>query len=440
MKTLFIFRRDLRLQDNLGLIESVKESDEVYTCFIFTPEQIDNNPYMNKKSVNFMLQCLEELGSEIEKSGGKLYFFHGKPEEIAVKYDIDAVHVNRDYTPYSIQRDLAIKEMCTKKKIIFRQFDDNLLVSPGKVLTNSQTPYVKYTPFFRKCNEEKIAEPRIEKLKIAKFKENVIEYKPKFEEEKASISGGRKEALKILSDLGKFKNYSIERDYPSKSGTTHLSAYIKFGVISVREAYHAVFSKFGKEHTLIRELFWREFYYHIIHHFPRVIGHSFIKKYDFLDWSHDKETFQKWCDGKTGFPIVDAGMRELNATGWMHNRVRMIVASFLTKDLLIDWRWGEKYFAQKLVDYDPAVNNGSWQWASSTGCDSQPYFRIFNPWLQGEKYDPNCDYIKKWIPELREVPNKDIHSLYKIKVPNYPSPIVEHSKQAELTKKLFKST
>ncbi len=248
----------------------------------------------------------------------------------------------------------------------------------------------------------------------------------------------------ILDDLDRFRDYKTRRDFPFEHGTTRLSAYLKFGLCSIREIHEAVSKQLGILHPLIRQLYWRDFYIHIAFHFPHVFKRAFKPRYERIQWSYDSSLFQMWCEGKTGFPIVDAGMRQLNTTGWMHNRVRMIVASFLTKDLHIDWRWGERYFAERLVDYDPSVNNGNWQWAASTGADAQPYFRIFNPWRQQKRYDKECKYIKKWIPELSKVKANIIHKWFKPtnldSEISYPKPIVDHKEESQFAKELFAST
>ena len=254
-----------------------------------------------------------------------------------------------------------------------------------------------------------------------------------------NIKPGRKECLDILSNLTRFNNYEVERDYPSKERTTHLSPYLKFGTCSIREAYHRIKTVLGNEHPLIRQLYWRDFFVQIGYYFPRVFNSAFREKFNEIKWQNNMNIFELWCNGKTGFPIVDAGMRELNSTGYMHNRVRMIVSSFLVKDLHLDWRKGEEYFANKLIDLDIAVNNGNWQWTASTGCDAQPYFRIFNPWIQQRKYDPDCKYIKKWVPELKEVKREIIHNWFKQKETksiNYPKPIVDHNKESQLSKQI----
>jgi deoxyribodipyrimidine photo-lyase len=241
-----------------------------------------------------------------------------------------------------------------------------------------------------------------------------------------------------LEQLKTQSGYLSQRDFPALASTTGLSAYLKFGCCSVREAYYAVIQALGGEHPLIRQLYWRDFFTHIAFHFPHVFGHAFHQQYDNIAWKNNLDDFQAWANGLTGFPIVDAGMRELNQTGFMHNRVRMVVASFLVKDLHISWRWGERYFAQHLIDYDPCVNNGNWQWAASTGCDAQPYFRIFNPWLQQQKFDADCVYIKQWIPELRPFQPNTIHRWHKNPQPSdYPLPRLDHAANSRQAIRLF---
>ncbi len=306
-----------------------------------------------------------------------------------------------------------------------------------------------YTPFFNNASQQLVNKPKTESyasLSSTSVSATTIEQVCKKHHLVASpdsFFGGRKQGLKVLSSLSQFTQYDKERNIPANDdGTTHLSIHHKFGTISPRETYHAVVQKLGKTHTLIRELYWRDFFTHIAHYFPHVFGSSFKPAYDQLEWEEGGSLFRAWCDGQTGFPIVDAGMRQLNETGYMHNRVRMIVASFLTKDLRVDWRLGERYFAQHLADYDPAVNNGNWQWAASTGCDAQPYFRIFNPWTQQKTYDPDCLYIKKWIPELVGNSAKEIHALEKSDkstISGYPRPIVDHDVERKKTLTWFRT-
>jgi deoxyribodipyrimidine photo-lyase len=447
MKSIFIFRRDLRLVDNTALINALEESDTVACCFVMDPRQL-KSPYRSDGAVQFMVDSLKEVDDELRKKNSKLHLFYGKSEEeiekLIKKEKIGAVYINKDYTPFSKKRDKKIESVCKKNSIKFFSYDDCLLTTPGAVLTGQGKPYSIYTPFSNKAIKQKIPNPKknskknyyskkIPGSKDIKFLETLVEKRNPDLLEK----GGRSNALKILRGLGKFKKYKQERDIPSIHGTTRLSAHNKFGTISVREFYYGIVDKLGPTHILVKQLLWRDFFTHIIHHYPHVLGHSFHPKYDKLKWSNDKKRFKKWCQGKTGFPIVDAGMRELNKTGWMHNRVRLITASFLVKDLHIDWRWGEKYFAQKLVDYDPAVNNGNWQWAASTGCDAQPYFRIFNPWRQQERFDPDCEYIKKWVPELKKYSAKELHKWKGDK--KYPAPMIDHSTESSKTKAAYSS-
>jgi deoxyribodipyrimidine photo-lyase len=322
-----------------------------------------------------------------------------------------------------------------------------LLHEPGDVLKDDGRPYTIFSHFFRKARSIPVRPVNaarvnnLTNLRVASEQHEVLNYDLQDRIAQRSTRGGRSTALEVLASLRNFAQYKTEREYPAKSATTRLSAHNKFGTCSIREVYHSVVNELGGEHQLTAELFWRDFYSHIAYFFPHVFGHPFHPKYDALAWDTASKKFDAWCAGRTGFPIVDAGMRELNATGFMHNRVRMIVASFLTKDLHIDWRWGERYFAQKLVDYDPAVNNGNWQWCASTGCDAQPYFRIFNPWLQQRRYDPDCSYIKAWIPELRSIVTALIHSPDKLKdaaIPGYPAPIVDHATESKRAKEAYR--
>lgn len=452
-KSLFIFRRDLRLIDNTGLNHALKQSEHVIPCFIFDPCQVsDKNKYKSDNAIQFMCDSLEYLDNELHKHNAKLYLFH-ETTEIVVKNliaseSIDAIFVNRDYTPFSIKRDAAIEKICKKFHIAFEQYDDALLNSPEIVLKKDNSHYSIFTAFYKKAVTIPVQEP--EKLYHGNWFSGSIKnshtkslLKKILSTHNSNIAcfGGTQNALNILKNLEDHTRYKHDRDYPSIN-TTHLSAHLKFGTISVRQTYYAIIKHLGRSHPLLRQLYWRDFFTHIAFHTPTVFGHAYHKKYDALAWNYDKKIFNLWCQGKTGFPIVDAGMRELNATGFMHNRVRMIVASFLIKDLHIDWQWGERYFAQQLVDYDPAVNNGNWQWSASTGCDAQPYFRIFNPWLQQKKYDPECIYIKKWIPELQSCDSKVIHNWFKENSPyikGYQKPIVDHAQESLIAKKMYRN-
>lgn len=451
--SLFIFRRDLRLEDNTGLIATLAASKQVIPCFIFTPQQIEHNAFRSDACLQFMIESLQDLESQLQAKGAKLYLFYGKPEEIVAqciqKLQVDSVVVNRDYTPFSQTRDQQIEAICQQQNVPFFSFDDLLLNPPEATLKADGTPYSIFTPFFRNASKWDIQAPKRnshtnyyqQSISFAK-KDLYPQILPTFNP-KQTIPGGRKAALHILRNLPDFANYGSQRDIPAIHGTTHLSPHLKFATCSVREIYFAIAERLGRDHDLIRQLYWRDFFTTIGFYFPHIYKGAFRQKFDQLPWDEDKKRFKLWCEGQTGFPIVDAGMREMNETGWMHNRVRMIVASFLVKDLHLPWQWGEKYFAQKLIDYDPAVNNGNWQWSAGTGCDAQPYFRIFNPWSQQKKFDPDCIYIYRWIPELKSLTAKEIHEWFLDKhhslTSSYPSPIVTHDKEAKLALKRFHS-
>lgn len=450
-KSLFIFRRDLRLDDNYGLQASLMQSEKVIPCFIFDERQVtEKNEYRSENAIQFMIESLIDLDEQLQKKKAKLFLFYGTAEKIVTQLikeeKIDAVFLNKDYTPFSIKRDKALYATCHAHSVGFHSFDDALLNPPETIMTGNGTPYSVFTAFYKRSSSVPVAQPH--KTRALNFYTKAIscaEPKTIFKKivihhnDHIAVHGGRTQALKITNKITQFKNYSSTRDIPSAL-TTHLSAHLKFGTISVREAYAFISNKLGTQHPLLRQLYWRDFFTYVAYHSPFVFGHAYHKKYENLTWSYSKKDFEKWCKGQTGFPIVDAGMRQLNTTGFMHNRVRMIVASFLTKDLHIDWLWGEKHFATQLVDYDPAVNNGNWQWSASTGCDAQPYFRIFNPWTQQQKFDPECHYIKKWVPELKKVDHKVIHNLFKnkIKISGYPEPMVDHATESRMAKIMFK--
>ncbi len=434
-KSLFLFRRDLRLEDNTGLIFALESSEVVIPAFIFTPEQIEKNSFRSDHCLKFMIESLKDLENQLKKKGGKLFFFKGTPEEVVrqcmSKLGIEALIVNRDYTPYSQQRDKKLEKVCKMGSIPFYSFDDALLHPPEETLKKDGKPYSIFTPYFRNASKQKVLPPAQNRA-THYFHGSIpfAEDKSVFPRQTVEngLVGGRSEALKLLKKLGSLGKCG-------RLGSSHLSPYLKFTVCSPREVYAAICDKLSVHHELIRSLYWRDFFTSIAFFFPHVFKGAFHPKFNKLKWSSNQKAYQRWCEGSTGFPIVDAGMREMNQTGFMHNRVRMIAASFLIKDLHIDWRWGEKYFAQTLIDYDPAVNNGNWQWVASTGSDAQPYFRIFNPWNQQKKFDPECIYIKQWIPELRDLPPKSIHTWYEEKYragcKKYPAPMTHHETAAK---------
>lgn len=453
--SLFVFRRDLRLEDNTALIAALNHSDDVLPCFILDPRQIQKNSYKSDHCITFMVQSLYDLHEQLKHKSGRLYLFYGNAEaviqDLVEHLGIDAVFVNHDYTPFSKKRDNIIERVCKKNKVVFNVYDDALLHQPEATLKANGQPYVVFTAYYNNARKLPAIEP------VGNHHNNYYKKPVKYERDLAFISqflpehdksrvspGGRRNALALLKKIKNLGAYDKDKDYPALDATSHLSSHLKFTTCSIREVYYACINALGKKHALIRQLYWRDFFTMIANYFPHIFGAAFREKYNNLAWSDNKILFKKWCQGKTGFPIVDAGMRQLNQTGFMHNRVRLIVGSFLVKDLHIDWRWGEKYFAQKLIDYDPAVNNGNWQWVASTGCDAQPYFRIFNPWLQQKKYDPDAVYIKEWVPELKNIAPKLIHQWFKKKVQaeyaqcDYQAPVVDHDLESKIAKKLYR--
>ena len=455
---IFLHHKDLRYQDNTTLNLMSKELKDIIPIFIFPPEQIDSkkNKYFSHNFVQFMCESLIELKKDYLKKKGNLNFYKGDTldvlKDIHKKYKIENIGFNVDYSPYAKKRDTSIINWAKKENInIYTEEDillQDLLEGDTKSI-NSGNPYKVFTPFMKYLrstfdvrNISKKKPSLINKSIITKYSINDKDLKLFYQQnDNLNVKSGRHEAKKKLKLIKKQQEYDEMRNCLTYK-TTHLSAYTNLGLLSIREIYHYCLEKLGKDNGIINELYWRDFYYNIIYFYPQVVGNSFKEKYDNIKWRNDKKEFKSWCEGKTGFPIVDACMRQMNTIGYMHNRGRMIVASFLTKDLLIDWRWGEKYFATQLQDYSISANNGGWQWTAGTGTDSQPYFRIFNPWSQSKSYDPNCEYIKKWIPELEEVTNKDIHEWDKkykdYKSIKYPEPIVDHKKERLNTLKIYK--
>ncbi len=440
-KVLFMFRRDLRLQDNTALNQALRDSSQVLPCFIFDPRQITKHPYQSLPGLRFMLESIIELQQNLKALGSELALFSDFPVAVVNRmfelHAIEAVYVNRDYTPFSRKRDDELERLCLDLGIDFHVMADSLLLEPEHGIKKAGMPYKVFTAFYNNARRFPVALPEILETQgnfmnfDAKMNASLPEF-PVLTGHESHPAGGRSHAVAILTRLVFHADYEAVRDYPYLAATSQLSAHLKFGTCSIRETYCAIAEKLGAGHPLIRQLYWRDFFTHIAFHFPHVFGKAFHGQYDTLVWDNDIHAFQRWRDGSTGFPIVDAGMRELNQTGFMHNRVRMIAASFLTKDLHISWRWGERYFARCLTDYDPCINNGNWQWAASTGCDAQPYFRIFNPWLQQKKFDPDCIYIHRWLPELREVSPEIIHRGDRRRISgDYPEPMLDHSVESK---------
>lgn len=449
---LFIFRRDFRLVDNIGLLELSKKCSTIYPVFIFTPEQVERNPYKSNNSILFMIESLISLDSQIKQmSGGKLLTFYGKNDmvvrQLIKEYNIDYIGFNRDHTPYAKSRDKSIIDICEDSGVEVVIGIDYSLHEPGSIMNSTGNPYQKFTPYYLIAKSKKVSSPARRKRIQFSIGNNIKKYTitlstamERFCKPNSNIlvNGGHDSGLTVLKTaIRNASDYKNIHNILSKD-TTHMSPYIKFGIFSIRQVYQA----FSGHTEIIRQFIWRDFYAQVLHFFPAVLEGPMKPAYKHIRWHHNMKWFNAWKIGNTGFPVVDAAMRELNTTGFCHNRGRLIVASFLVKTLLINWQEGEKYFARMLTDYDPASNNLNWQWCASSGIDSQPYFRIFNPWEQGKNYDPECIYIKKWIPELKDVSAKDIHEWdvkfldYKNKI-KYPKPICDYKIQKEIALKMY---
>jgi len=395
-----------------------------------------------------MVQSLLNLHMNLNNLGSGLTLLRGDPvkalEQLISEQEIDTVYINLDYTPFSRKRDEKINQLCKRLHVRIHWFDDALLHAPGSIMTAGGTPYRVFAPFYKTAKTIPIPEPK--KLPadpplspMAQTRSQEVQSTLSSIFTVPDATGDTPSIQKAFQKIEAMANYQAERDIPSLNATSRLSAHLKFGTISVRQAYYGIIQSLGPEHPLLRQLYWRDFFTHVAWFYPHVFGHAFDHRLDHIEWNRDESLFKAWCEGKTGFPIVDAGMRELQESGFMHNRVRMITASFLVKDLHLPWRWGESWFARHLVDYDPAVNNGNWQWAASTGCDAQPWFRIFNPWRQQERFDPECKYIKSWLPALKDIDCKIIHNWARSGDSNlHPLPLIDHGLAAEQAKKMFR--
>ena len=398
---IFWFRRDLRLKDNAGLFHALNENDKVLPIFIYDKNTLDK---LNKSDhrVDFIEYSLKKLNDLLKENNKSISIYYGKPvkvfSELIKKYNVTKVYSNKDYTPYSIKRDKKVEELLKVNNIDFNSYKDHVLFEKYEVVKDDNTPYKVYTPFSRKWLI-KMSENKIDFFNSEKYIHKFFNEKRRFLSlkeigfEKSVLSPLN---LNLSSDT--INNYEKTRNFPYVNGTSKIGLHLRFGTISTREMI--VKAEVSKNKTFLKELVWREFFQQILFHYPHTINKSFKPKYDRIEWLNNENQFKKWCSGQTGYPLVDAGMRELNQTGFMHNRVRMLVGSFLCKHLLIDWRWGEAYFAKKLYDYETASNVGNWQWVAGCGVDASPYFRIFNPHEQIKKFDKNLIYTKKWVPEF----------------------------------------
>ncbi|HHP7232895.1 MAG TPA: FAD-binding domain-containing protein [Xenococcaceae cyanobacterium] len=470
-RILFWHRRDLRLTDNVGLAAAREQTPQVVGIFCLDSEILQRDDVAPAR-VKYLIGCLEELQQSYRESGSQLLIVQGKPSQIipalAETLQVKAVYWNLDIEPYAKKRDSAVKEALQEIGIAVENFWDQLLHHPGKVLTQSDAPYKVYTPFWRNWSNQEKADPAATisdlegldsaALELAKTA-GVIDLPTAKDlgftwESSLLLEPGTTAAQERLAEFcdRAIVEYDEQRDYPWVDGTSRLSAAIKFGAIGIRTIWQATVevlencrSDEARNNIITwqKELAWREFYQHCLYFFPELAQGAYREEFKEFPWDNNEDYFQAWCEGKTGYPIVDAAMQQLNEIGWMHNRCRMIVASFLTKDLIIDWRWGEKYFMQKLYDGDLAANNGGWQWSASSGMDPKP-LRIFNPASQAKKFDPEAEYIRQWLPDLSsldteqlvtgKIPELDRHSY------NYPQPIVDHKVQQRKFKELYKNS
>ena len=401
------FRRDLRLEDNTALNNALKSNTPIIALFIFDDNILNNLP-KNDPRVNFIYDTLTSLNLKLKEHGSSILIKKGKAlnvwKELVEKYSIEHVYANKDYEPYALERDKEVRTILKNKKIQFSLYKDQVIFEELEVVKNDNTPYTVYTPYKNKWLSLYLPTEIKSDIGYSNFYKNEFDFPSKV---KLDIKLSN---IKIKPIEHHVSDYDKTRDFPFKDKTSFLGPHLRFGTVSIR----IIAQTLGKQNpTFLGELIWREFFMQILFNFPHVVKNNFRLKYNGIKWRNNKEEFKKWCDGLTGYPMVDAGMRQLNRTGYMHNRSRMITAGFLCKHLLIDWRWGEAYFAKKLLDYELSSNNGNWQWASGTGCDAAPYFRVFNPNTQQIKFDRDLSYIRKWVPEYGTI--------------EYPKPIVDHS-------------
>ncbi len=466
------FRRDLRSGDNAALFAALKGSRRVYCVFVYDTDILDALPTREDRRVEFICESVTELGRALESMGGSLVTLHGSARaeipRLAAALGVQAVYANHDYEPDAVARDQAVARMLGDAGIGFLTRKDQVIFEKDEVLTQGGKPFSVFTPYknawLKKLEPFFVTAYPVERhagrLAVAPGHERLltladIGFAPT-NLQALGIRGGANAAQKLLAEFKpRMARYRDSRDFPARKGPSYLSVHLRFGTISIRELARAAWPGAGGQSgegaaTWLSELVWRDFYFMILHHHPHVAGSCFKPAYDSIRWPNDQGLFRAWCEGRTGYPIVDAAMRQLNQTGYMHNRLRMIAASFLVKDLLVDWRMGEKYFADQLNDFDLAANNGGWQWAASTGCDAQPYFRIFNPVSQSEKFDADGAFIRRYVPELARCDRRQIHAPWMMTPEqqrtagviigrDYPAPVVEHAAARLRALELFKA-
>lgn len=426
---IFWFRRDLRLDDNVGFLAALKADLPVLPIFIFDKEILDKLPEDDAR-VTFIFDTLQKMRDELqEERDSSLAMFYGKPEtifkDLIDQYEIDTVFTNRDYEPYAKERDEAMEKLLSTEEINFKTYKDQVIFEKDEIVKNDGDPYVVYTPYKNKWKENFDEDEHLQMHYTSQHLDNLIE-NTRLPNVTLSDMGFKTSALKVPDYTitpTLIDNYEDTRNFPAKeNGTSRLGPHLRFGTVSTRKMMRKAIAE--ENEVFWSELIWREFFMQILYHFPHTKDNAFRPKYDRIEWRNNEAEFEKWKNGQTGYAFVDAGMRELNTTGFMHNRVRMLVASFLCKHLLIDWRWGEAYFAEKLLDYDMSANVGNWQWAAGSGVDAAPYFRIFNPMTQIDKFDKQREYINKWVPELQEL--------------SYPDKMVDHKMARERCLKVYK--
>lgn len=464
------FRRDLRIADNAALYAALKATRRVYCVFVYDTEILDVLPSRADRRVEFILQSVDELGRDLAALGGQLIVLHGRARKeiprLAAELGVQAVYANHDYEPDALARDAAVAQALLPCEFLTRK--DQVIFEKDEILTQGGTPFSVFTPY-KNAWLKKLDAFFLKAYPVEQHAGNLACAPGKFKTfsltdlgfsatnlQALGIAGGTSAAQKLFADFApRMARYRDARDFPAKKGPSYLSVHLRFGTISIRELARTAWQSVregGSEGaaTWLSELVWRDFYFMILHYHPRVVSHAFKPAYDAIRWPNDTGLFEAWCAGRTGYPIVDAAMRQIKQTGYMHNRLRMIAASFLVKDLLVDWRQGEKYFADNLNDFDLSANNGGWQWAASTGCDAQPYFRIFNPVTQSEKFDADGSFIRRYVPELARCNARTIHAPWTM-LPDaqraagvvigrdYPAPVVDHAVARLQALELFKA-
>lgn len=468
-KSLVWFRRDLRDYDHAALYHALQSSAQVYCVFVFDRDILDQLKDKADRRVEFIWESVRELKAALLEKGGDLIVLHAQAQDeipqLALRLQVDAVFTNHDYEPGAIARDLEVSTQLQTQGIAFKHFKDQVIFEQDEILTMAGKPYAVFTPYknmwLKSVNDYHLQPYPVDSY-VQHLANDHAHDLPSLESmgfERTNLASmrlptGMQGGLSLFEDFKqRIDRYQEARDFPAVKGVSYLSVHLRFGTISIRYlARSAMQAANAGAQTWLNELIWREFYVQILYHHPQVAhGHAFKAMFEHLPFPNDETLFQAWCAGKTGYPLVDAAMRQLNSSGFMHNRLRMVAASFLVKDLLIDWRWGERYFAEKLIDFDLSANNGGWQWAASTGCDAQPWFRIFNPITQSERFDTNGKFIRKYVPELLHCSDKEIHAPWLMPTLrqqlintiiglDYPQPVVDHATQRALALSLYKAS